>query len=228
MENTRYKMGSIMLQPGDRLFQYTDGVTEATNEQNELYGMNRLAEVLNRNADASPGALISAVKADIDAFVGAAPQFDDITMLSLEFKKRMKLSNPNELTLAAVTENIPRVTAFVEERLEALGCPAKVQTLFSVAVDELFGNIAHYAYDGVTGSATVRVSTEEVPKAACVTFIDSGKPHDPLAKPDPDISLSAEGRPIGGLGIFMVKKTMDAMTYKYKDGQNILTVKKNF
>ena len=187
MENTRYKMGSIMLQPGDRLFQYTDGVTEATNEQNELYGMNRLAEVLNRNADASPGALIS-----------------------------------------AVTENIPRVTAFVEERLEALGCPAKVQTLFSVAVDELFGNIAHYAYDGVTGSATVRVSTEEVPKAACVTFIDSGKPHDPLAKPDPDISLSAEGRPIGGLGIFMVKKTMDAMTYKYKDGQNILTVKKNF
>ena len=172
-------------------------------------------------------ALIPAVKADIDAFVGTSPQFDDITMLSLEFKKKMRLSNPDELTVAAVTENISRVTAFVEERLEAMGCPVKVRALISVAVDELFGNIAHYAYDTVTGSATVRVGMEEAPAAACVTFMDHGKPYDPLAKPDPDISLSAEERPIGGLGIFMVKKTMDAVTYEYKDGQNIVTIKKN-
>ena len=226
MENTRYKMGSVMLQPGDKIFQYTDGVTEATNAENELYGMQRLAAVLNRNADAAPNALIPAVKADIDAFVGSSPQFDDITMLSLEFKK--KLSDPNELTITAATENIPKVTAFVEERLEALGCPIKTRTLFSVAVDELFGNIARYAYDDVTGSATVRVGMEEAPSAACVTFIDHGKPYDPLAKPDPDVTLSAEDRPIGGLGIFMVKKTMDKVTYDYKDGQNVLTIRKNF
>ncbi len=227
MENTRYKMGSVMLQPGDKLFQYTDGVTEATNEENELYGSRRLADVLNRNADAAPDVLIPAVKTDIDAFVGTSPQFDDITMLSLEFRKKMRLSNPDELTVAAVTENIPRVTAFVEERLEALGCPVKVRALMSVAVDELFGNIAHYAYDDVTGSATVRVRMEETLAAACVTFLDRGKPYDPLTKPDPDVTLSAEERPIGGLGIFMVKKTMDAMTYEYKDGQNIVTIKKN-
>ncbi len=227
MENTRYKMGSVTLQPGDRLFQYTDGVTEATNAENELYGSERLAAVLNRNAAAAPDALIPAVKADIDAFVGTSPQFDDITMLALEFKKKMQLANPNELTVAAVTENIPRVTAFVEERLDALGCPMKTKMMVSVAVDELFGNIALYAYDDVTGSATVRVSMEESPAAACVTFIDRGKPHDPLAKPDPDVTLSAEERPVGGLGIFMVKKTMDAMTYEYKDGQNIVTIKKN-
>ncbi len=227
METTRYKMGSVMLQPGDKLFQYTDGVTEATNEENELYGIRRLGEVLNRNAGAAPAALIPAVKADIDAFVGSSPQFDDITMLSLEFKKKMRLSNPDELTVAAVAENISRVTAFVEERLEAMGCPVKTRALINVAVDELFGNIAHYAYDTVTGSATVRVRMEEAPAAACVTFMDHGKPYDPLAKPDPDITLSAEERPIGGLGIFMVKKTMDAVTYKYKDGQNIVTIKKN-
>lgn len=95
METTRYKMGSVMLQSGDKLFQYTDGVTEATNEENELYGLRRLGEVLNRNAGAAPAALIPAVKADIDAFVGTSPQFDDITMLSLEFKKKMRLSNPD-------------------------------------------------------------------------------------------------------------------------------------
>ena len=109
------------------------------------------------------------MKADIDAFVGTSPQFDDIIMLSLEFKKKMRLSNPEELTVAAVTENIARVTAFVEERLEALGCPVKTRALISVAVDELFGNIAHYAYDAVTGSATVRVGMEETPAAAWVT-----------------------------------------------------------
>ena len=89
METTRYRMGSFQLEPGDALFQYTDGITEATNAHNELYGMERLEAILNANADAAPDRLLPAIKADIDAFVGDAPQFDDITMLCLEFKEKM-------------------------------------------------------------------------------------------------------------------------------------------
>ena len=226
METTRYRMGTMTLQPGDRLFQYTDGVTEATNAKNELYGMERLEAVLNRNVNAAPGELLPAVKADIDDFVGDAPQFDDITMLCLEFKQMMNASDPNELTVQAAVENIPAVTDFVNERLEALDCPVKAQMQIDVAIDELFGNIAQYAYDPATGPATVRVDVEDDPLAVRITFIDQGKPYDPLARADPDVTLSAEERQIGGLGIFMVKKTMDDVKYEYRDGQNILTVKK--
>ena len=90
MDMTRYKMGSLQMEPGDAIFQYTDGVTEATNAHNELYGMERLEAVLNKYADAAPDKLLPSVKADIDAFVGDAPQFDDITMLCLEYKEKMK------------------------------------------------------------------------------------------------------------------------------------------
>ena len=226
MEGTRYRMGSTQLEPGDKLFQYTDGVTEATNSRNELYGMERLEAVLNRNAEAVSDRLLPAVKADIDAFVGGAPQFDDITMLCLEFKEMMNASHPNELTLEATLENIPAVTDFVDERLEAASCPVKARTQIDVAIDELFSNIARYAYDPATGPATVRVDVDREPLSVRVTFIDQGKPYDPLAKPDPDVTLSAQDRPIGGLGIFMVKKSMDDVRYEYKDGQNILTVEK--
>lgn len=132
-----------------------------------------------------------------------------------------------ELTIDAKPENIEKVTAFVDEQLEGLGCPAKVQIQIHIAIDELFGNIAHYAYHPGTGPATVRVEVQEDPLSAVITFIDNGIPYDPLAKEDPDISLSAEERQIGGLGIYIVKKSMDAITYAYKDGQNILKIKKN-
>ncbi len=226
METTRYRMGTMTLEPGDKLFQYTDGVTEATNAAGELYGMERLEAVLNRNAAASPDGLLRAVKADIDGFVGGAPQFDDITMLCLSFRELMTASDPDEMTVDATLENIPAVTAFVEEHLAAADCPAKAQMQIDVAVDEVFGNIARYAYAPGTGQATVRVDLEQAPPAVRLTFTDRGKPYDPLAKADPDVTLSAEDRALGGLGIFMVKKTMDGMEYEYKDGQNILTIRK--
>ena len=132
-----------------------------------------------------------------------------------------------ELTLAATVENIETVTEFVNEQLEAMDCPMKAQMQIDVAIDELFGNIAHYAYNPEIGQATVRVEVIENPLAVSITFIDNGVPYDPLTKADPDITLSAEERDIGGLGIYMVKKTMDEITYEYKDGQNILAIKKN-
>ena len=132
-----------------------------------------------------------------------------------------------ELTIEATTENSEAVTNFVNEQLEALDCSMKVQMQVDIAIDELFSNIAHYAYNPETGSATVQVEVTEDPLAVVITFIDHGTPYDPLAKEDPNTKLSAEERQIGGLGIYMVKKTMDDVSYEYKDGRNILKIKKN-
>lgn len=131
-----------------------------------------------------------------------------------------------ELTIAATVENIESVTEFVNTQLEALNCPPKAQMQIDIAIDELFGNIAHYAYNPDVGSATVQVEVTEEPMAVIITFIDGGVPYDPLSAADPDITLSAEERQIGGLGIYMVKKSMDEITYEYKDGKNILSIKK--
>ena len=131
-----------------------------------------------------------------------------------------------ELTIAATVEHIETVTEFVNAQLEALGCSMKAQMQIDIAIDELFGNIAHYAYNPDVGSATVQVEVVEEPLAVVITFIDGGVPYDPLATADPDITLSAEERQLGGLGIYMVKKSMDEITYEYKDGKNILSIKK--
>ncbi len=132
-----------------------------------------------------------------------------------------------ELTIEATVDNIGIVTAFVDEQLNAIGCPPKAQKQIDIAIDELFGNIAHYAYNPRVGSATVRVEVEKDPLAVRITFIDNGTPYDPLAMKEPDVTLSAEERDIGGLGIYMVKKSMDNVTYEYKDGKNILRIRKN-
>ena len=131
-----------------------------------------------------------------------------------------------ELTITATVENIGTVTDFVNEQLEALDCPMKAQMQIDIAIDELFGNIAHYAYHPEVGNATVRVEVTEEPLAVIVTFIDRGVPYDPLNAAEPDITLSAEDRQLGGLGIYMVKKSMDEISYEYKDGKNILSIKK--
>ena len=132
-----------------------------------------------------------------------------------------------ELTITATVENIEVVTDFVNEQLEALDCPMKAQTQIDIAIDELFGNIAYYAYNPEVGDATVRVEVTDDPLAVVITCIDQGVPYDPLAKEDPDTTLSADERKIGGLGIYMVKKSMDGITYEYKDGRNILKIQKN-
>ena len=102
----------------------------------------------------------------------------------------------------------------------------RAQMQIDVAIDELFVNIAHYAYAPGTGEATVRVGFDEAARLVSLTFIDSGVPYNPLEKEDPDVTLSAEERAVGGLGIFMVKKIMDGMAYERIDGRNVLTIQK--
>ena len=131
-----------------------------------------------------------------------------------------------ELTLAATVDNLDDVLAFVDAELEKMNCPEKIRMQIDVAVEEIFVNIAHYAYTPETGSATVRMEGTREPAAAVITFLDRGIPYNPLDKPDPDVTLSAAERQIGGLGIYMVKKSMDGMKYEYRDGQNVLTIRK--
>ncbi len=148
-------------------------------------------------------------------------------LLELLEKTDTLLFSLNELEVEAVTENLEQVQQFVEERLGSAGCSPKALMQIGVAVEEIFVNIANYAYSPDKGSATVRVEVSEEPVAVTITFIDHGVPYDPLATEDPDITLPANERDIGGLGIFMTKKLMDDMSYEYKNGQNILTLKKN-
>lgn len=116
---------------------------------------------------------------------------------------------------------------FIDEQLEKADCPMKTKVQIKVAAEEIFVNVAHYAYHQEVGEVEIRVEITENPKSAVITFSDSGKPFNPLEKPDPDITLSAEERDIGGLGIFMVKNTMDDVRYEFVDGQNCLTITKS-
>ena len=130
------------------------------------------------------------------------------------------------LTVPAAKERLGEVMAFVDDFLEGCGCPMKAQMQIDVAIDELFSNIALYAYAPGSGSATVRVETELDPPAAIITFIDRGVPFDPLSACTPDVSLPACERDAGGLGVFLVKKIMDEVVYAYRDGENIIRIKK--
>ena len=132
-----------------------------------------------------------------------------------------------EFETTALKDNLPEVLTFVEEQLTALGCSKKIIMQIGIAVEEIFVNIASYAYDPQIGPAVIRTEITEEPLSVIISFVDSGRPYDPLARPDPDVHLPASERRIGGLGIFMVKKSMDDVSYEYKDGQNILTIKKH-
>lgn len=132
----------------------------------------------------------------------------------------------NELDTEADNDNLPDVLAFIERHLEEIGCSPKIQMQIAVAAEEIFVNIANYAYNPGKGKATVRVEITEKPLTVAISFMDNGKPFDPTKKADPNVTLSAEEREIGGLGIFMTKKMMDDVRYEYVDGKNILTLKK--
>ena len=133
-----------------------------------------------------------------------------------------------ELIVEAKLDNLAQVLQFVDSRLEEEDCPIGLQMKIDVAVEELFVNVASYAYAPDSGSVAVRMEVEEDPKTVVITFADHGVPYDPLAKEDPDVTLSINDREIGGLGIFMVKKSMDDVRYEYRDGMNILTLVKEF
>ena len=224
LETMRYKQNELTMAPGDKLFLYTDGVTEATDIDQQLYGEERLSNYLNAHIADSVSDMLYGLKADLDLFAGDQEQFDDITMLILDYQAKVKSEDVNERIFPAEVDALNDVMTFVEGELEKADCPASAAMQITVAVEELFVNIAHYAYPGETGSMKLGVDITD--GVATLRFVDYGIPFDPLQKTDPDVTLDAESRNIGGLGIFMVKKSMDDVQYERKDNQNILTLKK--
>ena len=224
MEGVRYRAAELDLCPGDRIFLYTDGVPEATNSENKLYGENRLLEFMNLNSAVEATEFLPALKANIDEFVGETPQFDDITMLMFDYKPKKRGEDMTYKTFPAKTEVLSDVLGFVDQMLDSFGCPMRIQTAICVAIEEVFVNVAHYAYGEGEGDMCLGIGFDEESRSITFRMTDKGIPFDPLKKPDPDITLSADEREIGGLGIFITKKTMDSVTYAYENSENVLTM----
>ncbi len=222
MENVPFNQHEFELHPGDTLFVYTDGVPEATDSEGKLFGTDRMLEALNQKPDASPTEVIPAVTAAIAGFVGDEPQFDDTTMLCLRYFGADR--SERVLRVDAKDENLPTVQGFVKSLLEDHACSKTVQEHINLSLEELFVNVAHYAYPNKDGWAEIHASVND--GTASITLIDAGRPYNPLERQDPDLTLSADQRQIGGLGVYLVKKLMDDVQYEHKDGRNILTIKK--
>ena len=265
MEDTIYKQQSYDLQPGDTLFLYTDGVTEATNSNNVLFGDNRLLEIIRKGGEQSPADTCALVKKEIDNFVQDVPQFDDITMLAVKFNgidepvweryektidvsdngkshalktfvediltpmdgaKKMQMQDAwerYEKIVDVIPENQDILTAFVEGILAPMEGSMKSQMQINIAIDEIYSNIVKFS--GAT-EVTLIVEIRKATLSARLTFIDNGKPYDPIKQADPDITLPAEEREVGGLGIFIVKKTMDSVCYRRNGDKNELAITK--
>ena len=225
MEGMMYRSNEIMLNKGDRIFLYTDGVTEATDKNEALYGEDRLLSYINKNKAQKAEALLSGLKEDIDSFAGDAPQFDDITMLLFDYKVKEGAAM-KEKVFSAKKDTLPEVMAFTEECLESFDCPMKSSMAICVAVEEIFVNIASYAYGEGNGNASFMFGFDENERLMTLIVSDEGIPFNPLERDEPDITLSAAEREIGGLGIFITKKTMDTISYRFEDNKNILTMTK--
>lgn len=220
MSGVKYKDAETTLNKGDKLFLYTDGVPEATDKNNRLFTLNNMLGALNAAKGLSVKDIICAVREKVDEFVGDAPQFDDITMVCLEYKGK----GESGITLAATDENLSAATEFIKDCVKGANVSEKFIRQIELIIEEIFVNIAHYAYAPNIGDVKLAVGiTGDTLK---ITFIDEGKPYNPLEKPDPDTTLSASEREIGGLGIFMTKKLTDNVSYEYVNGKNILILEK--
>ena len=224
MDGVRYRVNELQLEKGDRIFLYTDGVTEATDVNNQLYGEERLINFMTNNIELDGTELLPSLKLDIDKFVGEAPQFDDITMLVFDYKKKEGGVSMKNKIFPAKTDALDDVIGFVEQSLEEFECSMKNSMAICVAIEEVFVNVAHYAYGDGEGDVSFDISFDTDSREVAFVMKDKGVPFDPLQKADPDITLSAEERTIGGLGIFITKKTMDKVEYTYENGENVLTM----
>ena len=226
IENIKYEKYEMIIEPGDRIFLYTDGVVEATNYNNELYGEDRLQLYLNNNLYLSAKENIEALKKDINSFVGKKEQFDDITMLELNYKNK----NANEeiyleRDFKAEVNELSQVQEFLTSELKNIGFSKKEIKQVILVAEEIFINIAKYAYKDIIGNCNIKIHVDNNNILECI-FEDSGTQFNPLEKKDPKLNVSAQERNIGGLGIYMSKNIMDNIEYEYKNNKNILKITK--
>jgi len=222
---------SIKLNKGDTVYIFTDGVTDARNEDGVLFGEKRLLDALNREPASSVQKIIENVLDAISGFSRGAARHDDITMLSLRYNgsfsiDKFEADNVTSLKVDATLENWDVVMKMIKDRLDFYGCSRGTANQIFIAAEEIYVNIARYAYQDRVGYAVVITDFDEETKAFSIRFIDAGVMYNPLKREDPNINLSVNQRRIGGLGIYMVKKIMDQVSYEHKGGNNIFVMKK--
>ena len=221
-DNATYRLRETSLAPGDALFLYTDGVTEAMDPAGALFGESRLEETLRVAPSREPDSLCRFVRANVAAFAAGAPPADDITVLAVRYlgppEHRLR-TFPCDMSATAAA------AAFLEEVLDDAGCPPRPKAQLLVALDEIVSNAVRCS--GASGLA-VEVRLSRDPRGAAVSVSDDGTPFDPLSVPPPDTTLPVADRPIGGLGLLLVRKTMDSVAYRRAHGCNIFTFRKIF
>lgn len=234
MNNIEYTSCETILNPDDSIFLYTDGITEAFDKNEQMYGEQRLQTKLNSllAENVSIENILKGIKSDVDEFATGTSQADDITMLIFKYnglKQDIETSqlNKSSLSTLAQIEKFPRVLNWLNGLCDEAKIPDSGRTKLQIALEEIFVNISNYAYPPKDGEVEITFKINNGSEVE-MNFTDSGMPYNPLEKPDPDITLGVQDRPIGGLGIFMVKQSMDFVDYNYKDSKNVLTIKMGF
>ena len=232
-----YQVQEEQLPPGAMLFLYTDGITEARNPQRAFYGEERLRQSLEQLASSNLSAeqLLKSMNESIREFVSGAEQSDDITMLAIRYTPKSERNLLHEsITLTNHIVEVDKLGTFMKSLTSRLGMDKGLASSLRLAVEEAVVNVMNYAYpQETTGMVTVEADVQctatdesDENQYLCIKIIDNGVAFDPTETALADTTLSAEERPIGGLGIFLVRELMDTINYERKDGQNILTLRK--
>ena len=239
-EDTAFEIYNTVMNPGDIIYTYTDGVTEATNINNEMYGEQKLNECLNDTEETDAIKIAGIVKDSLQRFTDSAPQSDDITMLIFKYNgagvnsagvnkgvesvlNRGTVGHNTKTFRQLVTqENYKTFYTWLHDACQEWNVNDDLTNKLDMCAEELFANVAFYAYPEKTGIIDVTINKLE--NNIIMEFKDEGTPYNPLEKPDPDINLPPEERPLGGLGIYMVKNLANEIYYKREDNKNILTL----
>ncbi len=228
IKGIKYESCTTELKQNDCILLYTDGVTEALNKDEEMFGEKRFIDFVNKPefTHVYVEDLLNSINKKLTEFAQGTEQSDDITLLALKYKA---IVIPTEKkSYEANKNNMHDIVAWSEEYCDKLKMDEMHKMKFSIAIEELFSNISNYAYPDASGNVEIELSTSAEKKEISAKFTDSGVPYNPLAKKDPNINLPAQDRQIGGLGILMVKKSMDSVSYSYENDLNILVIKMNY
>lgn len=218
-EDAQFEIYDTKLNPGDIIFTYTDGITEAFNDKNEMFGEQNLVDSLNKNKTSDIKQIIENTTTDIKNYMNSTPQSDDITMLAFKYNGDKKVKN---FETEALQANYKSFYTWLHEAFEQWNLDSELRNKLDMCAEEIYANISFYAYPPKTGA--VCVSLEKTDDSVTMKFKDSGVAYNPLEKPDPNIDLPPEQRPIGGLGIYMVKNMADNVEYHRIENENVLTI----